>query len=139
MPRTCISTSLRRIVIERARERCEYCLIHQEDTPDTHQIDHIIAIKHGGETVSENLAYACAECNHYKGTDFGTIDPATGETVRLFNPRIQQWSEHFELRSAQLIGLTRIGELTIELLRLNDEARIFEREVLMVDGRYPRV
>jgi hypothetical protein len=139
MPRTCISTSLRRIVIERARERCEYCLIHQEDTPDTHQIDHIIAIKHGGETVSENLAYACAECNHYKGTDFATIDPATGETVRLFNPRIQQWSEHFELRSAQLIGLTRIGELTIELLRLNDEARIFEREVLMVDGRYPRV
>ena len=137
MPRPYISTSLRRLVIERARDRCEYCLIHQDDTPDAHQIDHIIAIKHNGQTVSENLAYACAECNHYKGTDFATIDPATEETVRLFNPRTQQWSEHFELRGAQIIGLTKIGEVTIGLLHLDDEARLFEREVLIANGRYP--
>jgi hypothetical protein len=32
-------------------------------------------------SVSENLAFACAECNYYKGTDFATIDPTTGEIV----------------------------------------------------------
>ncbi|HKX33078.1 MAG TPA: HNH endonuclease signature motif containing protein [Blastocatellia bacterium] len=58
MPRPYILTVLRRSVIERAGSRCEYCLIHHDDTPDTHQIDHIIAIKHGGQTVSENLADA---------------------------------------------------------------------------------
>ena len=137
MPRQHISPSLRLLVVERAHEYCEYCLLHQDDSPDTHHIDHVIAVKHGGQTVSENLAYACAECNLYKGTDFATIDPATGAIVPLFNPRTQAWHEHFEFNGAWITGLTVMGRVTIELLHLNGDARLLERETLIADGHYP--
>jgi 5-methylcytosine-specific restriction endonuclease McrA len=76
MTRPYIPQPLRRLVAERARGCCEYCLLHQDDSPDTHQIDHIVAVRHGGQTVEDNLAYACAECNHHKGVDFATLDRA---------------------------------------------------------------
>jgi HNH endonuclease len=56
MSKTYIPASLRRLVVERAQNCCEYCLIPQEIVLATHQVDHIIAEKHCGETVSENLA-----------------------------------------------------------------------------------
>ena len=43
-----IPTNLRSQVIERANELCEYCLIPQSFSFSTHEIDHIIAQKHGG-------------------------------------------------------------------------------------------
>lgn len=51
MTNNAISSSLRQLVIERAKGRCEYCLIHQDFSIYTHEIDHIIAVKHGGETL----------------------------------------------------------------------------------------
>jgi 5-methylcytosine-specific restriction endonuclease McrA len=57
MPRPHIPKHLRRLVIKRAGGRCEYCLIHQDDKPETHPIDHVIALKHDGRTVKENLAF----------------------------------------------------------------------------------
>ena len=59
MTNNAISFSLRQLVIERAQGRCEYCLIHQDFSIYTHEIDHIIAVKHGGQTLSENLALSC--------------------------------------------------------------------------------
>ncbi|MGE0756760.1 MAG: HNH endonuclease [Pirellulaceae bacterium] len=50
------SAELRRQVVERACNRCEYCLIHQDDGVAAHQIDHVMAEKHGGETTLANLA-----------------------------------------------------------------------------------
>ncbi|MEO0564631.1 MAG: HNH endonuclease signature motif containing protein, partial [Chloroflexota bacterium] len=55
MSTTYISASLRREVIQRARNCCEYCLISQDDMLFSFEIDHIIAEKHGGPTISENL------------------------------------------------------------------------------------
>lgn len=138
MARIHIPNQLRRLVLARAGGRCEYCLIHQDDAPDTHQMDHIIALRHGGKTISENLACACSLCNHFKGTDFGTIDPASGAVRMLFNPRTQLWSEHFALRDILIVGLTPVGQATIELLHLNDDTRLLEREVLIAENRYPR-
>ena len=63
MSRSHIPESVRQLVTERANGRCEYCHLHQDDTPLTHPIDHIIALKHGGLTIAENLALACLECN----------------------------------------------------------------------------
>lgn len=54
-----ISESLREEVELRADGRCEYCRIRIEDTYFGGEIDHIISIKHRGETLSENLALAC--------------------------------------------------------------------------------
>jgi hypothetical protein len=123
----------------RAYRCCEYCLVHQDDTEAPHHIDHFIAIKHGGLTISENLALACQLCNRYKGSDLVGIDPETGKTVPLFNPRTLAWSEHFELAGARIVGLTEVGRATIQLLRLNDESRLIDRRALIDAGRYPSI
>lgn len=36
------------------------------------------------------------------------------------------------------MGLTPTGKATIELLHLNDDHRLLEREMLIAAGRYPR-
>ncbi len=136
MRRVHLSANLRRTVIERARGKCEYCLLHQDDTSFTHPIDHIVAIRHGGKTVADNLACACIECNRNKGADLTTIDPLTGVITPLFHPRKQVWHEHFSLEGVQIVGLTAVGRATVVLLRLNDPVRLMEREALIASGRY---
>ncbi|MCP4702542.1 MAG: HNH endonuclease [Gammaproteobacteria bacterium] len=131
-----ISAELRRQVAGRAAYVCEYCLIHDDDTFYGCQIDHIISEKHGGQTTADNLAYACAFCNRYKGSDIGSIT-TTGEFVRLFNPRIDRWGEHFTLDGVLVQPLTAIGEVTIRILQLNLVDHLVEREALRVEGRYP--
>jgi 5-methylcytosine-specific restriction endonuclease McrA len=58
-----ILASLRRQVRERAGERCEYCLLPESQAFFPHEPDHLIALKHGGQTASANLALACFDCN----------------------------------------------------------------------------
>lgn len=137
MTRAHIPNELRRLVIERAGERCEYCLLHQDDRPETHQIDHVIARKHRGRTVSENLALACALCNNAKGSDLASIDPVTDEVALLFNPRTQRWQDHFKLVGAQIVGLTPTGRATAAMMQLNDEQRLLDRQALIEAGLYP--
>ncbi|MBN3871248.1 HNH endonuclease signature motif containing protein [Nostoc sp. JL33] len=76
-----ISVELRRLVTQRASARCEYCRIYQNFSIYTHEVDHIIAVKHGGETTADNLALSCLSCNRHKGYDFATIDQLTQEIV----------------------------------------------------------
>jgi HNH endonuclease len=95
-----------------------------------HEIDHIIATKHGGTTISENLAYACWRCNRHKGSDLGSFDPETGEFSFLFNPRTQSWTDHFDQTAGQIIGKTSEGRTTLYLLKLNTRERILERQRL---------
>lgn len=78
---TYVPVHLRRLVIERAKERCEYCLFPQNAALLTFEIEHIIAEKHGGTTEAENLALACPYCNRAKGTDLGSIDPETRKLI----------------------------------------------------------
>ena len=77
-----VSASLRRSVIERSQGKCEYCTIHQDFSIYTHEIDHIIATKHGGQTELKNLALACLSCNRHKGSDLTGFDPATRKLNR---------------------------------------------------------
>lgn len=132
-----ISSHLRKLVIERAKQKCEYCLIHQDFSIYSHEIDHIIPLKHGGKNSLENLALSCLSCNRYKGTDFATIDPQTEKITRLFNPRRQAWLEHFQLNNAHIEGNTEVGKATVNLLRFNNPKRILERKVLIRQGFYP--
>jgi len=50
-----VPASLRARVAARAQESCEYCLIHADYTAFKHEIDHVIAIKHGGATEADVL------------------------------------------------------------------------------------
>ncbi|MEK0194876.1 HNH endonuclease signature motif containing protein [Microcoleus anatoxicus] len=99
MSKTYVSASLRRMVCDRANGYCEYCLIPETLALSSHQIDHIIAEKHSGETVESNLALFCSICNKNKGSDIASIDPETGEVVRLYNPRKDRWADHFQLQT----------------------------------------
>jgi len=127
---------LREDVRRRASSRCEYCLIHEDDSYARHQLDHITAVRHGGETTLQNLALACFLCNRYKGSDVAALDPSTGEVVRLFDPRRQQWKDHFTLRGALIVPLSATGRATISLLRFNAPERVIERRELLQAGRY---
>jgi HNH endonuclease len=129
--------SLRREVRERAGERCEYCLLSELKSVVPHEPDHLIALKHGGQTTSENLALACFDCNRFKGSDIASIDAVTGVLVRLFNPRTQRWFEHFRLKGAQIVPLTPVGRVTEKLLRLNLPARVAARAHLISKAEYP--
>lgn len=131
------SASLRAQVIARASDSCEYCLVHSIYATFPHEVDHIVAIKHGGMTSLDNLAYACAQCNRYKGSDVATFDPDSGEVTLLFHPRQQQWNEHFLLDGPRIIPGTAIGRATARLLQLNQIDRLLLRKELLANGRYP--
>lgn len=137
MSRPYISEDLRRLVVNRASNLCEYCLIHSQDTFWGCEIDHIISLKHGGATIADNLAYACSFCNRNKGSDLGSIFAPTGELVRFFNPRIDRWAHHFRLNGVMIEFLTAIGEVTVRILQFNENDRLLERQVLVSVGRYP--
>jgi HNH endonuclease len=60
---TYVSAHLRKLVIERANQRCEYCLFPQSAALFSFEMEHIIAEKHRGTTEAENLALACPLSN----------------------------------------------------------------------------
>lgn len=132
-----VSAELRRRVINRAGGCCEYCRTNQQDRFIPFEIDHVVAIKHGGETEPENLCLSCNRCNELKGSDIASADPETGKATFLFHPRRQQWHDHFQLDGVLIEPLTPEGRVTVFLLRLNSPARLIEREMLIRLGRYP--
>lgn len=132
-----ISASLRRLVVDRAQGKCEYCLIQQNFSIYSHEIDHVVAVKHGGKTVADNLVLSCLSCNRYQGSDLTSIDPMNGEITPLFNPRSQSWTDHFKLEDGYIVGLTAIGRTTIFLLKLNDLTRVQIRQALIMQKLYP--
>jgi hypothetical protein len=90
----------------------------------------VIAEKHGGKTVSENLALTCWRCNRHKGSDLGSFDPQTEAFCFLFNPRTQHWDDHFMQDGPHISGRTPEGRTTVNLLRLNTDERLAERKRL---------
>jgi hypothetical protein len=122
---------LRKATAKRANYCCEYCHIPEIDSYYGFESDHIISVKHEGLTILINLAYACPDCNRYKGTDLGTFLDNTQELIRFYNPRTDKWSDHFETDETGLITpLTRIGEATIKIFGINHPDRIIERQLL---------
>ncbi len=131
MSKSYISAQLRRKVDQRSQQRCEYCLIPEIATFASHQIDHIIAEKHGGLTELNNLALSCTLCNKHKGSDLTSIDPKTEKIEPLFNPRQDLWLEHFQIKDGVIIPLTATGRVTEKLLQFNLTERIQERKLLI--------
>jgi hypothetical protein len=137
---TYVAAALRREVITRAGNCCEYCLVSQDDRLWPYEIDHIIAEKHGGATEADNLCWSCYLCNGYKGSDIGSIDWNYSERLTpLFNPRTQMWEEHFrfDLATGLFEALSPEGRVTIFLLRLNSDEQVKTRQLLLTSKRYP--
>lgn len=139
MSKTYVPAALRRIVYDRAHTACEYCLVPEIAVFISHEVDHVIAEKHGGQTEEGNLALACTICNKYKGSDLASIDPINGEIVRLFQPRQDRWQDHFRLQDGEIVALDAIARVTVRLLQINRPERIEERRLLAQAGelRFP--
>ncbi len=117
-----ISAQIRAQVRERAQNACEYCHLHQDDSPlAALHVEHIIPKTHGGSDNIDNLALACIDCNLHKGTNLTGIDPETDAVTELFHPRRQSWEDHFEWQGIYLAGKTATGRTTIRVLNINSE------------------
>jgi hypothetical protein len=132
-----IEPALRERVRNRAGRTCEYCLLAEEHGFLPFEIDHIIAEKHRGQTTLINLAWSCFDCNRFKGSDIASLDPVSNRLTRLFNPRRQKWTEHFGVGNGEILPLTAVGRVTVEMLKLNLPARVEVRAMLAQAGRYP--
>lgn len=127
----------RNLVWLRAKGRCEYCQLSQVHSILPHEIDHVRAKKHRGLHTMENTCIACAHCNGSKGANAAGYDPETDELVALFNPRIDDWSEHFFWDGALLVGKTAVARATVEVLRINDPTSVDQRVFLIKAGLFP--
>ena len=139
MPPTDIPLSLRRIVRDRAQERCEYCQSSEQISGLPCEIDHIVPRVSAGPTTTDNLCLACAACNAYKGSSTHAIDPEAGKRTALFNPRQQNWSEHFAWSEdgVTILGLTAYGRATIAALKMNNPYIVSARALWVSAGWHP--
>jgi len=133
-----VTNEQRQIIRAAAGQCCEYCRVPEDDRFARFQIDHIIPLKHGGKDTVENLCLACLKCNGFKGPNVAALDPDTGDATKLFNPRRQHWEDHFRINEdATLTGLTPEGRATLIVLRINEDRRVQNRQLLMRLGEYP--
>ncbi len=93
MSRDYIPKALRERVAIQAGHRCGYCLTSSLLVGAPFEIDHILPESLGGLTEEDNLWLACPLCNGHKSNRIASLDPLTGEEVRLFDPRRQVWSD----------------------------------------------
>jgi hypothetical protein len=127
--------ALRRVVVERAGFRREYCHLHcDHQASAAFHVEHIIACQHGGGDSLENLGLACHRCNLRKGPNLTGLDPETGELTRLFHPRQDSWNGHFAFQRGYIVGLTIVGRTTAALLQMNTPDRIELRLDLLAAG-----
>ena len=103
------------------------------------EIDHIVPEAAGGATEADNLCLTCISCNTFKSAYQTGIDPQTGEEVRLFNPREQQWVEHFQWSGdrSQIIGTTAIGRATVARVQINRSLAVQARQRWVQAGWHP--
>ena len=134
-----ISAYLKRLVKKRAAYYCEYCQSQEKYSPQPFSIEHIIPIAKNGTDTDDNLALACMGCNGYKYIYTFGFDVITQKEVPLFNPRKYKWTDHFAWNDSatQIIALTAIGRVTVEILKLNREGLVNLRQIMVNSGKHP--
>ena len=132
-----IPAALRRLVVQRANGRCEYCGLAQVGQEATFHIDHIVPVSADGPTKEDNLALACTSCSLRKEARRTAVDSQTGRKVSLFHPRRQRWPDHFRWNGLTMIGLTATGRATVAALQMNRPTVLVIREEETDRGRHP--
>ena len=134
-----IPAAVRRRVAEVAHFRCGYCQTAQRVIGPLLEIDHIIPEASGGTSDEGNLFLSCPMCNSCKRDQMEAIDPQTGASVPLFNPRLDDWSEHFEWHEggAVVAGKTAKGRATVALLNMNHPDMVSAKRLWVLVGWHP--
>jgi HNH endonuclease len=133
------SYKLRQFVTERAFGCCEYCMSQEKFSSQSFSLEHIFPKILGGNQEPDNIALACQGCNNFKFTKIQIIDKETNTDTLLFNPRQDEWTEHFEWNHncTVIIALSAIGRVTVEALQLNRDNLINQRIVYRAFGIHP--
>jgi len=122
---------------QRAEGRCEYCRLPDWADEWPFHVDHILARVHGGEDQLRNLCWSCTQCNLHKSSNFASVDPDSGTRVDLFDPRTDNWAEHFSVGvDGQIVGLTPTGKATVRLLDMNGHPQLELRRELIQQGQF---
>jgi hypothetical protein len=139
MSRPYIPIEIRQAVAELDKRRCAYCLSPEVLSGIALTFDHIIPVASGGQTSLDNLCLACRSCNEFKGVQMARDDPESGESVPLFNPRSQRWSEHFhwDESGTRVEGITAVGRITVAALKLNHSLIVKTRTRWVMAGWHP--
>jgi hypothetical protein len=133
-----IPAALGRDVAREAGYRCGYCLC-AEAVGIPLEFDHLLPIARGGQTKRANLWLACTRCNKIRSDRIRASDPLTRRIFRLFNPRRDEWFDHFRWvdDGLRIAALTAIGRATVAALRLNSTEHVFARGLWIRAGVHP--
>jgi len=131
--------SLREAVRRRAKYLCEYCHAAEVWQYVEFTMEHLTPVAEGGESALDNLALACFACNRRKWDRRIGLDPETNEEQRLFNPRTDNWNDHFTWSAdgLEIVGLTPIGRATVNMLEFNRDRARQIRAADLETGRHP--
>ncbi len=104
-----------------------------------HRCEYIVPLIRQGADADHNLALSCRACNLRKATYLDHQDPLTGEVVRLFHPRRDDWMEHFRVdeETGTLEGRTSIGRATVKRLDMNSSTQRDARRLWLRLGLFP--
>jgi hypothetical protein len=136
---TYIPVALRALIATQAGNRCGYCLTTEAVVGSPMEIEYIVPKAQGGPTVEANPWPACSACNGFKADRTAGMVPILGEYVTLFNPRRQNWREHFAwTRGADyVVGTTASGRATVATLKLNRPMLVRARRLWVRIGVHP--
>lgn len=135
-----VSEAVRQSVREAAGDRCGYCLQSTAlGDGAARKSKHLFPRARGGGNEESNLWLSCSLCNRYKGTQIGAADPLSGDVVPLYNPRTDNWHEHFSWSAdgAKVVGLMPVGRAAVVALKLNNEVAVEVRRNWILAGWHP--
>jgi HNH endonuclease len=117
-------------VAGRAAHRCEYCQAPEVIFNFLFEVEHIVPLAREGMTDMFNLALSCRSCNAYKGTQTNGLDTESNINVSLFNPRQEEWAQHFRVDAVtgEILDVTEVGRVTVTCLRMNSDVQLEARK-----------
>jgi len=126
-------------IVERAGHRCEYCHAPEVIFNFAFEVEHIIPFGLQNIEDDTNLALACRSCNLFKSNRVTTLDEITGAETSSFNPRTNQWEDHFQLDrvNGEIRGLTPVGRATVTCLQMNSKLQMAARRHWLQLGLLP--
>lgn len=126
-------------IAQRANHRCEYCKAPEVVFNFPFEVEHIVPLSRQGSDDDANLALACRSCNLRKGNRISGLSSRSNVEARFFHPREDHWDEHFQINveSGKVVGVTPIGEVTVEYLEMNSSAQVAARQLWIRLNLFP--
>lgn len=124
-----------------AKNQCVYCSIHEQSFGGERNF-HVEHFKPKSRFTSlrnhyDNLFYACAICNTFKGSAWPGVVPSDFSRAGFIDPSKADYSSVFQIDgpTGQISAERLAGRYMLEHLHLNRTQLILERRVLVLEAR----